>query len=454
LCQTCAGADLANNAVLIELEGRAVLSRTGSAAWDPAYTNQVLFPGDRLRTLDRSRAVVRLSDLSLLRLSELTHIQIAGATSRRGGFNLQRGLLYFFHRDKPGVMPVTTPTAYAVVLGTEFTVAVAEDGSTRLNLINGSVEITNQFGAVTLTSGEAVQADATSAAQQTPSLPAINAIQWVLYYPAVLNPNELQLPDALRESLNAYRTGDLLDALSKYPAGQQAASESERFYRAALLLAIGKIEPVGGVLARLIAAVQYREETTVAVPQSASALLAESYYQQSCSNLREALKLARRAVQLSPNFGFGWARVAELEFSFGRIPAARDAIRRSLELAPRNAQAAALEGFLLAAENKISAAIRAFDTAIALDGALGNAWLGRGLCRIRAGHQIGGPEDLQVAVTLEPQRAVLRAYLGKAFTDSHDQSRAAHELSLAKELDPNDPTGWLYSALLNQQFNR
>src|SRR5437867_10614740 len=129
LCQTCAGADLANNAVLIELEGRAVLSRTGSAAWDPAYTNQVLFSGDRLRTLDRSRAVVRLSDLSLLRLSELTHIQIAGATSRRGGFNLQRGLLYFFHRDKPGVMPVTTPTAYAVVLGTEFTVAVAEDGS-------------------------------------------------------------------------------------------------------------------------------------------------------------------------------------------------------------------------------------------------------------------------------------------------------------------------------------
>src|SRR5688500_10041122 len=53
-----------SHAVLIELEGAAVISRTGSAAWDPAYTNQVLFPGDRLRTLERSRAVVRLSDLS------------------------------------------------------------------------------------------------------------------------------------------------------------------------------------------------------------------------------------------------------------------------------------------------------------------------------------------------------------------------------------------------------
>src|SRR5262249_23638790 len=32
--------------------------------------------------------------------------------------------------------------------------------------------------------------------------------------------------------------------------------------------------------------------------------------------------------------------------------------------------------------------------------------------------------------------------------------RATKELRLAKELDPDDPTGWLYSALLKQQQNR
>src|SRR5688572_10692314 len=121
------------NAILLEVEGKVVISRAGTPAWDPAHTNQVLFPADRLRTLDRSRAVVRLSDLSLLRLSDLTHIQIPPPTNRRGGFNLQRGILYYFHRDRPGVMPVTTPSAYAVVLGTEFTLAVADDGSTRLD---------------------------------------------------------------------------------------------------------------------------------------------------------------------------------------------------------------------------------------------------------------------------------------------------------------------------------
>ncbi|HMC29152.1 MAG TPA: TonB-dependent receptor, partial [Verrucomicrobiae bacterium] len=104
--------------------------------------------------------------------------------------------------------------------------------------------------------------------------------------------------------------------------------------------------------------------------------------------------------------------------------------------------------------NRIGRAIELFNRAIAIDGALGNAWLGRGLCRIRRGDIDGGRADLQVAATLEPQRAVLRSYLGKAFSNTSDNTRAANELRLAKELDPKDPTPWLYSGLLNQQENR
>ena len=89
-----------------------------------------------------------------------------------------------------------------------------------------------------------------------------------------------------------------------------------------------------------------------------------------------------------------------------------------------------------------------------MDSALGNAWLGRGLCRIRRGDTKGGREDLLVAAALEPQRAELRSYLGKAYANAGDYPRAAKELQLAKKLDPKDPTPWLYSALLNQENNR
>ena len=129
-------------------------------------------------------------------------------------------------------------------------------------------------------------------------------------------------------------------------------------------------------------------------------------------------------------------------------------MNKSLALAPRNAQSLALQGFLFSAQNRLGSAQISFEKAIALDGALGNAWLGRGLCRIRQGRDQEGLQNLLVAAALEPQRAVFRSYLGKAFSNLGDDERAVKELALAKRLDPNDPTSWLYSALHNQQQNR
>ena len=182
--------------------------------------------------------------------------------------------------------------------------------------------------------------------------------------------------------------------------------------------------------------------------------LADSYWLQSQSKLPEALAAAQKATEVEPNSGFAWERVAELEFCFGEISKARAALERSLELAPRNAQALALKGFLLAADNRPHQAAGWFDRAIAADSALGNAWLGRGLCRMRRGDSAGGVADLAVAAALEPQRSLLRSYLGKAYTAVDDYPLAGKELKLAINLDPKDPTAWLYSALLKQQQNR
>src|SRR5204863_575216 len=80
--------------------------------------------------------------------------------------------------------------------------------------------------------------------------------------------------------------------------------------------------------------------------------------------------------------------------------------------------------------------------------------LARGLSATIGGQGLAGRGDLLVAAAWEPSRAVLRSYLGKSFSQVGDDLKAAKELQLAKKLDPNDPTAWLYSALLNQQRNR
>jgi tetratricopeptide (TPR) repeat protein len=488
------------NAVLVELEGQVMVTPAGATTWNPGRTNQVLFARDRVRTMARSRAVIRLTDLSTWRVGPDTILEIPAEREGGGGFQLFQGLLYYFHRDKPGVLPVRTRAAYATILGTEFTIAVAEDGTTRIDLIDGRVDLTNEAGVLHLSSGQAATVSPGRPPAPSPALATVNVVQWVLHYPAVLDLDELRLDPAgtetLTNALAAYRSGDLSGAIALLPEPPAAGRTiDERLFRAGLQLSVGSVAEAEAslgeilvtptpaaddrprMLARslqtLIAAIRYSpgagggpSNVTVTVsplgpPEaatfprgSATALLAESYFQQSRGNLERARTLARGATVIAPNNGFAWARVAELEFSLGERASARGALERALRASPRHAAARALEGFVLAAENRVVPARQSFDEALALDGALGDAWLGRGLCRIRLGDLDGGRDDLQIAATVEPQRALFRSYLGKAYGQSGDLTRASHELNLARGLDPNDPTAWFYSALLLRDQNR
>lgn len=473
LAFSCAGVvKLSAQSVLITAEGKVDVAPAGSTAWVPATTNAVLKTGDRLRTGLRSRAVVRLANLSVVRVNELTTfvVQPPAAPGKTARLDVQSGATYFFSRERPSDVEFSTPLSSGAIRGTEFNLAVAAtDGRSVVTLIDGALTISNSLGGLDIVSGEEATVEPGHAPKKTSVINALNVIQWCLYYPGVIDAGELGLTDAEKQSiassLDAYQNGDLLAALANYPADRTPASEAEKIYFAQLTLAAGQVDaavtqlhslssPLAGALRELVAAVKNKSYARPVVSNTASEWLADSYFFQSRSKLEEALKAARKSVEHSPNFGFGWARVAELEFSFGHTKAADAALDKALKLAPRNAEAVSLKGFLFAAKGKYTAARKQFDEAIALDGALGNAWLGRGLVRIHSGDAIGGRQDLQVAATVEPQRAILRSYLGKAFANAHDAKHAEKEFALAAKLDANDPTVWLYSALLNEQANR
>ena len=471
--QNSPAAPAADNSILLTIEGAVEIASVSATIWTPAQTNQILRVGDRLRTGPHSRATVRLSDLTVLRVNELTTllIQPPPAAGKQPVLNIGKGGVYFYSRERPTEMKFQTPLVSGAIRGTEFDLAVADDGRTVVTLLDGEVALTNSSGGVNLVSGEQGTIEPGQPPRKTALVNAINIIQWVLYYPAVLDPDELNFSDAekqlLAPSLAAYRAGDVLAALANWPADRAPVSTAEKIYHAGLLLSAGQVvqseaelgpvsSPLADALREVIAAVKFQSATPHPQPPNASATvsLADSYYLQSQSQLESALAAARAATQKSPDFGFAWERLAELEFSFGRTSDALDALEKSLRLAPRNPEALALKGFLLAAQNKSAAARELFDDAIAVDGALGNAWLGRGLTRIHAGDAAGGTRDLQVAATLEPNRSLFRSYLGKAFASQYDDARAKKELSLAQKFDPSDPTSWLYLALLDEQKNR
>src|SRR5882672_61825 len=237
-----------NSVEVVAIQGTVEVARAGQTVWDLASTQspyRTLNPGDQIRTKDRSRATIRLSDLTMVELGPNAHFQLLPMRERRPGFGIMRGLLYLFHRDKPGEFYFRTPTASPVIRGTEFNLEVAEDGSTTLHLFEGEVALTNELGQLNLKSGEAAQVAPGSPPRRIAALEAVNVIQWCLYYPAVLYLEELQLGaeerNELADSLAAYRRGDLLAALANYPAARQPASDREKVYLAALLLAVGEV---------------------------------------------------------------------------------------------------------------------------------------------------------------------------------------------------------------------
>lgn len=456
---------------LIAVENQVKVQRRGAAGYVNARTNEVLSLGDSLSTGPDSSATLQLSDRAIYRVDELTDLVLSPSAGAGNRFqvDIREGGFYLLNREQGGEQKFKTPVASGAILGTEVAVRVGRDGRTTVALLEGRVDLTNDQGSVSLAPGEQGEVESGKAPTKTALLDAVAPVQWALYYPGVLNPDDAGLSAAsqaaLADSLSAYRAGDLLGALAAYPADRAPADDAEKTYRAALSLSAGQAAkaeqllqgintPPADALRLVIAVTRGQSGSATDAPANSTAQLAAAYAAQARNDLPAALEAARAAATLAPNFGFAHARVAELEFSFGKTTAARTALSRALELSPRNAQAHSLSGYLAAAENHTGEAIAAFDRALELDPHLAPARLGRGLCQIRQGDLAAGRADLQIAASLEPTRASFRSYLGKAWSEERDLAHAEGELRRAQELDPNDPTAWLYSALLRQQQNR
>ncbi|HEX8310384.1 MAG TPA: FecR domain-containing protein, partial [Chthoniobacteraceae bacterium] len=347
------GQEPAAGAALIEAEND-VTTRRGGTAWQKGEPTSPLAVGDKVKTGKRSRAAVRLTDLSVMRMDQLTVFEVGAAAAQTGqsSIDIQQGGAYIFSRERGPEMRINTPAANGALRGTQLVVRVTEDAKTFMTVFEGEVDLSNAQGSVTLATGEQGEVEVGKAPKKTAVINAVNILQWALYYPAVLNPAELGMTAAeerrVAASLAAYREGDLLGALEKYPDGQPFSSGG-RLYYAGVLLAVGRVDdamraissiPADAAgrqaLEEMTAAVKFQEVPASKEPQTASGWVARSYYTQSRSQLEPAREAARRATEVAPDFGYGWVRLAEMEFSFGRTRQALAALEKGLALTPRN----------------------------------------------------------------------------------------------------------------------
>src|SRR4051812_13713223 len=180
---------------LLNPQGSVEVLRKGANAWTPATTNLFLFPGDAVRTGKDSRAAIRLSNDSVVRLDQLTVMRFPEPTSPRKRFlvNLLKGAAYFFHRERPVQTDFEAPLVSGAIRGTEFNLAVEENGRTVLTLLDGEVELSNAQGQLTLQGRDQAIVEPGAGPARTAVIDTVNVIQWCLYYPAVIDPVELGL---------------------------------------------------------------------------------------------------------------------------------------------------------------------------------------------------------------------------------------------------------------------
>ncbi len=189
-------------------------------------------------------------------------------------------------------------------------------------------------------------------------------------------------------------------------------------------------------------------------PDSVAAKIALSYALQAGLQLEEARDTLLQAVAEQPGDALAWARLAELHLSLGDRKASNAAAQRAVALQPGLSRTQNVLGFAALSEIRVEAARDAFEQAIASDSADPLPRLGLGLAKIRSGQLEEGRRDVEAAVALDSNNALLRAYLGKAYFEERRGPLDAQQLRIANELDPLDPTAFLYDGIRLQTENR
>jgi tetratricopeptide (TPR) repeat protein len=443
---------------------------------------------DDIVVTQRGRASVRFaSDGTVLRIGPDSRVQVNESAT-------QRDITVFFGRLWAHIVrwrerPTRFATAgtIAAVRGTELSMAVETDGERgQLAVFEGLVRAENDAGGLDLKAGQSATVRKGVAPVRGITVHPKDAVQWALYYLPVVYARPGEMGEGApwqvkaRESAEAYGKGDLEKAITSLEGIDDAGIKDPKFftYRASLRLATGNVEEAAKDLDRALKlsendadalalqsivavvrnetdqALTLAQRSTSAGPKSATPLIALSYAQQARFDLDGARASLEKAVALEPTDALAWARLAEIRSSLGNLGAALEAARKAAELQPGLSRAQTVLGYAYLTEVNTGEAKAAFENAIKLDPSDPLPRLGLGLAEIRNGHLKEGTKEIEVAVSLNPDESLLRSYLGKAYYEEKRQHLVGREYKLAEQLDPKDPTPYLYDAIDKQTTNR
>ena len=112
-------------ALVVSVQGVVELRRAQGKTWEPALLNSSLCPGDMIRVRQQSRAALRLSNESMLRLDQKTTLTLAGPSEDKTTLiEMLKGAILRYY-PYPQAIQGKNAVLDADVEGTEFFIGLS-----------------------------------------------------------------------------------------------------------------------------------------------------------------------------------------------------------------------------------------------------------------------------------------------------------------------------------------
>ena len=416
---------------VVSIQGNVDVQVDGNKTWVSAKLQQTFCEGDVVRVNNTSRAALELHNETIIRLNQNSTLVLSGPKKEVSWVDLIKGSLHSITRV-PRSLKIKTPFVNAAVEGTEFQVQVNDD-HTLVGVIEGVVAVSNDHGSLRLKHDQSAVTYKGKAPVLRLDIKPTDSVQWSLYYPRTSVAELKQIEDVL--------AAGQVDAAEKMLAGNNSADALA--LRSIIAIAKNKKDQ----------ALTLSQQAIQSDSASVAAHIAHSYVLQARFNLSKALQAAKKAVQISNQNAIAWVRLSELHLSLGELSEGLAAAKRAVEIEPNLARTQTLLGFAHLLQYETEKAKQAFTRSIELDSSDPLARLGNGLATIREGKLKQGRREIEIAASLDTNNSVIRSYLGKAYYEEKRNKLAADQFALAKQMDPKDPTPWLYDAIRKQSDN-
>jgi tetratricopeptide (TPR) repeat protein len=446
-------------AELIAVEGIVEVQRARSDAWTRVAESEVLCFGDSVRVQAFSRVMVRLRDQTAVRLDERSMLTLRAPNDGIGSLiDLIRGVIHIISRD-PRSLQFTTPYANAGLEGTEFDIRVNdEERKTEIAVLEGTVVVTNPMGRIEVPSNFVAEARDGEEPVMRAILEPIELMRWASYFPEIFaedlpgpeqEPRASEIDDAAFYAARAaarLRRGQLETADADIASSLRLAPSNADALALQAIAALGRND---------FPSARDRARAAVgATPPTPAAFIAMSYVLQSDGDLAGALAQVASAISLDPANAVALARRAEIELGLRRWSDSHASALRAIALDPQLGYARTVLGFIELSGGNVAEAVAAFGEGATLDRGAPLPHLGLALALMQRGDLVPGREQLEIAVALDPANALTRSYMGKTYDAENRTKLPGTQLALAKRFAPNDPTPWLYEALVKLNRNQ